>query len=160
MNALRNLLLPAMLAIGTHAAHAQSVVAGGGGHHADTNTTISYTIGEPVTATVASEGNILTQGFQQPWADVSTIIGEAYHNASGIMVYPNPVRHVLHIAMEMPADDQRYTLHDAMGRLIIEGRITGAITDLDLDRQASGGYLLRVSDGASFDRAFKISVTH
>lgn len=140
---------------------AQSVVAGAGGEHLNGNTQITYTIGEPITATVSAGGYTLTQGFQQPWADIGTLIGEADSDLPGITVYPNPVRHTLHIALDTPTEDQHYSLHDAAGRMVTEGRITGTRTDLDMEPYSSGGYVLRVfGANATVMKAFKISVTH
>lgn len=140
---------------------AQSVVSGGGGHHADATTRITYTIGEPVIATAGASNVVLTQGFHQPWADISTLVHDTPENTSVINVYPNPVSHTLHIACEVAAHAQQYFLHDAAGRVVNEGHITSAITDLDMEAYASGGYILRVlgNDHTTL-KSFKISITH
>lgn len=139
---------------------AQTVVSGGGGHHADAATRITYTIGEPVIATAGANNVVLTQGFHQPWADITTMVEDSPANTIVINVYPNPVSHTLHIACEGDADAQQYFLHDAAGRLVNEGRITSAITDLDMEAYASGGYILRVLGNDTTLKSFKISITH
>lgn len=137
------------------------MVSGGGGHHADATTRITYTIGEPVIATAGASNVVLTQGFHQPWADISTLVHDTPENTSVINVYPNPVSHTLHIACEVAAHAQQYFLHDAAGRVVNEGHITSAITDLDMEAYASGGYILRVlgNDHTTL-KSFKISITH
>lgn len=139
---------------------AQTVVSGGGGHHADAATRITYTIGEPVIATAGANNVVLTQGFHQPWADITTLVDDSPANTIVINVYPNPVSHTLHIACEDAADAQQYFLHDAAGRLVNEGRITSSITDLDMEAYASGGYILRVLGNDTTLKSFKISITH
>lgn len=142
-------------------ARAQEVVATGGGYHAGSGTAISYTIGEPVITTVGSTSTSLTQGFQQPWADINTLVDEPAADEPGITVYPNPVRHILHIAMEGTPDGHHYVLHDAAGRQVTDGRIGTTITDLDMEPFASGSYYLRVlGPNDNSVRSFKISVTH
>ena len=142
-------------------ARTQDVVATGGGYHTGPGTAISYTIGEPVIATVGNASTTLTQGFQQPWADINTIVDDAATDGPGINVYPNPVRHILHIAMEGAPDGHHYVLHDAEGRQVTDGRIGSIITDLDMEPYASGSYYLRVLGPKDNSvRSFKISVTH
>lgn len=157
---MKKFILPLALALPTFSM-AQAVVSGGGGYHTNATSAISYTIGEPVIATVAAASTSLTQGFQQPWADITTAVEEPLPDAPSINVYPNPVRHTLHIALDATVIDHRYALHDAAGRLVTEGRISNTITDLDMETYASGSYVLRVlgSDNSTV-RSFKISVTH
>jgi len=142
-------------------ARAQDVVATGGGYHTGPGTAISYTIGEPVIATVGDASTALTQGFQQPWADINTVVDEPVTDGPDINVYPNPVRHILHITMEGTPDGHHYVLHDAAGRQVTDGRIGSTITDLDMEPFASGSYYLRVlGPNENSVRSFKISVTH
>jgi hypothetical protein len=49
----------------------RSVIPTNGGHYADSNLQVSYTIGEPITHTLSNGNIILTQGFQQPDSLVS-----------------------------------------------------------------------------------------
>ncbi|MCC6541361.1 MAG: T9SS type A sorting domain-containing protein [Flavobacteriales bacterium] len=156
---MRNMILPLLLAL-PFAGVAQQVVSGGGGHHVNATDAISYTIGETVINTVSASGTTLTQGFNQPWADITTLVADT-EEAVTITVYPNPVRHTLHIDAGSTTQAQRYFLHDAAGRLVTEGRIGSSITELDMQAYASGGYFLRVlSDENTTLKSFKISITH
>lgn len=152
-------LLFLLALVSAPAALGQQVVAGGGGDHANATGRISYTIGEPVIETVAS-GTILTQGFQQPWADITTVVEEASDDPVAINVYPNPVRHTLHIAVNDATDADRFILYDAAGREVIDGRISSSLTELNMEAYASGSYYLRVlgTDDRT-QRSFKITVT-
>ncbi len=51
---------------------AQQTIGAAGAHYAGTQVQLSANIGEPVVATVSGTAATLTQGFEQPWADVST----------------------------------------------------------------------------------------
>jgi hypothetical protein len=73
--------------------HAQSlspkVIASAGGYFASANASLSWTLGEPVTATFTNGNNMLTQGFQQP--SVSVVLMnlraflEGYYTGGGMM---------------------------------------------------------------------------
>lgn len=155
---LRTLLL---LALGAPlSTFAQQVIASGGGHYTSPTNAMSVTIGEPIIATVSGPTNTLTQGFQQPWVDI-TIDVEDVFDGPMINVYPNPVRHILNIAMDDPSRADRYMLFDAAGKQVTDGRITSTLTELDMEHYASGGYILRVLSADQRDvKSFKISVTH
>ncbi len=143
------------------AAIAQQVIAGGGGNHTNSTGRITYTIGEPVFTTASTGGHTLTQGFQQPWADISTLVEEEVEPIIGINVYPNPVRHVLYIDVPDGANADRFVLYDATGRQVTDGRIIGTGTQLDMQPYASGGYILRViGANDTHQQAFKITLTH
>lgn len=157
---MRILLIPLIAATPALCA-AQQVVAGGGGHHANASSSISYTIGEPVIATASVAGTSMTQGFQQPWVDIGTMVDDQHDDGPMVNVYPNPVRHTLHIAIDDVNRAKHYFLHDAAGRLVTDGRIGDSITELDMEPYASGSYVLRVlgADDTTM-KSFKISVTH
>ena len=139
------LILP--LASGPLLVCGQNVTATAGGHHANGNTAVSYTIGEPVTPTLEGQAAILTQGFQQPWADISTVVEDPIMESTDIAVFPNPVDHTLHLSMGDEPTGHRFYLFDAGGRLLSEARINDLTTDIDMEPFSPGGYYLRVQDG-------------
>ena len=155
---LRSLLF---LAVGaTLPTMAQQVIGSGGGAYSSPTSAMTVTIGEPVIATGTGPANTITQGFQQPWADITTLVEEPVDGAA-IHVYPNPVSHTLRIALDGAALAERYLLLDAAGRHVADGSITSTITELDMERYASGGYILRVFTADQREvKSFKISITH
>ena len=139
---------------------AQQVIASGGGAYTSPANAMSVTIGEPIIATATGPANTITQGFQQPWADITTLVEEPMDGPS-IHVFPNPVRHTLTIELDDPSKADRYVLLDAAGRQVVDGRIGSTITQLDMEAYASGGYILRVFTPDQRNvKSFKISVTH
>lgn len=148
-------------AIGTGTCTGQSVLSTGGGAHQGAATQITYTIGEPVIATVGAGTDQLTQGFNQPWVDINTAVDDPGTNENAINVYPNPVDHSLNLAFSNDPVDHRYELFDGLGKRVLDGLVQGSITKLDMEPYASGGYVLRVfGPDNSFLRSFKISVNH
>lgn len=138
---------------------AQEVVGAGGGHYATSQAQLSVSIGEPVTSTVTGAGIALTQGFEQPWADVSTAITSPTDAA--IMVFPNPVRHELFVALGHAANGEHYHLLDASGKLVLQGRIEADRQPISMEEVASGTYhlLLNTPEGTPL-AAFRIIVNH
>ena len=131
-----------------------------GGEGTSGTSRLTWTIGEPMIETISSGGPTLTQGFQQPWADIHTDVPLATEPGSGIAVYPNPTRHFVHVVYaEAPLGD-RYELRNALGQLLMQDRVQGSTTDLDMTDLASGSYYLRLlNDQNSTKKTFTINVT-
>lgn len=141
-------------------ASAQNVVSTSGGSGTNTEGTVSWTIGQPVIRTVSGGGNTLTQGFQQPWADISTVVGENAGSSSNIRVYPNPTRHLLNVEIPGATGMDQMELLDAAGRIILQTNTTGDHTEIDLSAYGTGNYFLRVLNAENtVARTFKINVT-
>lgn len=142
------------------AMQAQTVVASQGAEYTDADWHITQTIGEPVTVTAGDGTTQLTQGFEQPWADVGTTVDDVAATMPDVSVYPNPVRHVLNIAFPVVPTEMRYELFDALGRSVQRDQVRGTLTELDMERFASGGYVLRlIGVNGTAMRSFKINVT-
>lgn len=158
-HALRHLLLPLSLCPGL--VSAQQVLSNGGADHHGAPGSIAYTIGEPVTTTVSQGASTLTQGFHQAWVVITSIPDHARTEPAGITVYPNPVRHTLHVNMERPQEAQHYGLYDGAGHLVTSGRIANTLTAIDMEDHASGAYVLRLfGTEENIVKSFKISITH
>lgn len=92
---MKKLLFVQLLAWAVFAAGVQAqslspqVVASGGGYAEAGGYSLSYTVGEPVTATLASGSNILTQGFHQPdFQSIVKLLAKVYlegaYNGAGM----------------------------------------------------------------------------
>ena len=151
---------PLLAALGSLAqSTAPEVFSTAGGFGNSATDQISWTIGEPVIATVAADVNSITQGFQQPWADVSIGVDEGPANGPAIAVYPNPTRHELNVVYDGVPGRDRYELHDAGGQLVHTDRVAGPHTVLSMDQYASGMYVLRLlGPNDNILRTFKINV--
>src|SRR5665213_41025 len=85
-------LIAAMLVLGGRACMAQSaiapdVIASAGNYYVNSTASLSWTIGEPITATVA----YLTQGFQQPVTIVVTNVTDPSSLTGNVSAFPNPL---------------------------------------------------------------------
>ena len=75
---------------------APEIISSSGGSYSSSNGSLSWTIGEPITATENTGNYYLTQGFQQP----STIVVTAINNPAtqtSVSVYPNPFTSSIYI---------------------------------------------------------------
>ncbi|MBK7298078.1 MAG: T9SS type A sorting domain-containing protein [Flavobacteriales bacterium] len=139
-------------------AYGQMTIGSAGGELNSSTNRIEYNIGEPVVGTLVSGSNTLTQGFEQPWADIEVGISTAAPEAA-INVYPNPTRQDLNIQLPSNAH-HNYTVYDAAGKLILYGNLNNSLTTLDVANLKSGNYNLIVDDTIDLSRqTFRIIIT-
>ena len=120
-------------------------------------TSLSSTTGELNTATVNSSTAILTQGFQQTIM-VQVLATKQNHDSWNITVFRNPSSSKSNIQSHKQTAFKA-ELFDATGQLISTYQWQGGGYSIDLQKLASGTYLMRVSD--QDDAAtFKIQKTH
>lgn len=147
---MKELLLCFMVVLSMQNLDAQNishdVFPNGAGYTKAKNTSISFTIGQAVTATLGNENNIITQGFQQPEESVTvnTITPEYSGSYS---VYPIPSSGLFTVDIE--AEDQisgTLEIRNTQGKLIEFRRINTAlksVTQFNFEQQNSGLYLVR-----------------
>ena len=141
-------ILAALLVCGGQACIAQGVspevFASAGGCGSNSQSSLSWTIGESVISTESSTNCYLTQGFQQPSAIIVTDVGNLPEKNS-VKVYPNPASSSLYI--EGTGNDAlQIQLMDMNGKLIMSKLLSSSGNQLDLTSFASGVYLLKVYD--------------
>ncbi|MFA6923902.1 MAG: T9SS type A sorting domain-containing protein [Bacteroidales bacterium] len=121
------------------------VIASSGEYFIGTNATLSWTLGEPVTETFTGTNNILTQGFQQKY-DIGAIIEEK-ENLYQISVFPNPVKDVLNVNINLGFDNQ-YTsqLFDMQGQLLTSNSFTGNTENINMASFSVGSYFLKINN--------------
>lgn len=137
------------------------VISTSGGYHSTAQNRISYTIGQPVYTTVENDENALTQGFQQPWVDITADVPASGHIEYDVTVFPNPARHILHVVFGSQPDAMRFDLVDDLGKSILAGPIRSTDEELDLSGYAAGMYHLRLlSSEGNIRRTFKVNLNH
>lgn len=125
----------------------QAVIGTAGNEHSNANGGIAYTIGEVVIPTAVGSQAVLTQGFHQPWVSISTVVEEdGTASAGNALVYPNPTRHELFVEVDDALGAETFLLLNAAGQRVLDGRITGPRTALDLSSYADGAYHLHLAD--------------
>lgn len=156
---IKNVLTALMLACIVTGVFAQpsierSVVASGGGTYSNGSTlSLDYTIGEPVITTVSSIGNILTQGFQQPFSSVNVSVNEETQNDLELSLWPNPAVNFAEICIYAKAGEKvNIRLVDLLGRNIGETNETadsrGVLrTIMNIENITPGYYFVCVRAG-------------
>ncbi|MCR5360837.1 MAG: T9SS type A sorting domain-containing protein [Bacteroidales bacterium] len=152
---IRKLFLAMALLVGAAHCHGQTTVATAGGEAG----TLSFTVGQVIYTATTGEAGSLTAGVHQAY-DISTVALGAVGLANGISLnaYPNPVadRLTLVVADASAVADLGYTLTDAAGRTLTTDRITAAKVTIDMTAFAPAVYFLRVDEGTTLVRTFKI----
>jgi len=116
---------------------------------------ITHTIGELITTTLISPGQVLTQGFQQTRLTKSGGTSVGAFPEMNLSVYPNPVNDLLMIQVEV-LQELQYTLHDVTGVLIEQGLITAEVSEIDFRSLSPAIYILRVFDNNQQIKIFQI----
>ena len=143
----------------TLSSFAQQAIGTAGGRYENGSAIIEYNIGEAVIGTVSNNGTTLTQGFEQPWVEISTLVA-ASEPGEEVLIYPNPARHFLNIKQESGLA-RSYAMVDARGREVLAGSLTGILTELDTEKLAGGSYVLRINTiNNTPEQAFRIIIAH
>ncbi len=90
---------------------AQKVVSANGGTATAAGTQVSWTIGEPITATVTDGTTTLTQGFHQTKLTV-TAVDDIQIAGLEIKVYPNPTSDYVTVHFSKVVEKPTYLLFD------------------------------------------------
>ena len=153
----RKLLFTLLLSLGCLIAMAQTheVVSASGASFKQSTGYITHTIGEVITSTLTSPGQILTQGFLQTGLPKSWPSGVGDQPDFVMSVYPNPVSDVLIMQVEI-LQDMQYTLHDVTGVELERGLVLDERTQIDFSTHPPGVYILRVFDQHAHIRIFQI----
>jgi len=133
----------------------KTVVASAGSTLAESDLTISYTIGEPLVGFVTNESSV-DQGF---WAGSLGVVPiSAEKELEGIKIFPNPVEEELKIftnnnpvyAITLYAVDGKRTLKKKVDAALIEHKI-------NLSHLSKGMYVLRLFvEGTDEAKLFKV----
>ncbi len=137
------------MTVGFTLAHCQSldltVVATAGDYFQGTNTSLSWTLGEPVIETFSNSGNILTQGFQQS----KYIINNIYENPVNdfiINIYPNPANDIINIDFSAKTTSLYAEVYDLLGKQVIRKELVELHEYLDMTNLVASEYILIISN--------------
>jgi len=136
---------------------AQEVVATQGDSYSNTSAQIDFTIGEIIINTESNGVNTLTQGFHQTnWNFVGLENHAPEYEAT---IFPNPTSNILNIRTST-FENVTYTLYDAQGKLILQGRLTQVQTPIRVGQLATGKYSLILDSKNQKLKTFKLVKTH
>ena len=133
------------------------VVTTAGGYDANATNKLSWTIGEPITETISNTGNQLTQGIQQGFWDITTVVDNT-ENRIKITLYPNPATD--YVNLEMPFQENQvftFQLYDLYGKCLQNQKIIAPITKINLNSYPVTVYILNiVSSDKKLLKSFKL----
>ena len=144
-------IIAALLVCGGQACIAQvivpEVISSAGDTYSNSQGSLSWTVGEPITATENNSTYYLTQGFQQPSVIVLSTVSNTSSPPpqSSVSVYPNPVSSSIYIQRD-GNEQLQIQLMDMNGKLILNKMLSQSENQLDLSVFANGMYLLKVFD--------------
>ncbi len=150
-----------MMIFGSTALYCQTtkpdVITSAGGYDANATNKLSWTIGEPVIETISNATNQLTQGIQQGFWDITTVVDNT-ENRIKITLYPNPATD--YVNLEMPFQENQiitYQLYDLYGKCLQNQKITAPITKINLNTYPVTVYILNVlSPDKKLMKSFKL----
>ncbi|CAN5347686.1 hypothetical protein BH10BAC1_BH10BAC1_03710 [soil metagenome] len=127
-----------------------TVVGSSGASGTSASGNIDWTVGEIMTETFTGT-NIITQGFHQPWINISTSVG-TLPSVLGFDVYPNPVSDYLNVHFS-GAGNLNYTfdLYDSQGRLVLSKSMEGMNSNIiEMNELSAGIYYLKIYDTGNY----------
>ena len=154
INSTTSLLLLGMLCFGY--AQAQNAVNTSGGNAAGANGSVAYSIGQVVYTTNTSTAGSVAQGVQHAY-EIFPVGGSNIHSVTA-SVQPNPTADILVLQLDnYQQGNFNYTLHDAQGKLVLNGNIQSKKTIIETQQLPSAVYFLSViNDRKEKIETFKI----
>jgi hypothetical protein len=132
---------------------AQEVVSTQGDSYSNASGSIDFTIGEVVINTGTDGTNDLTQGFHQSnWNFLG--VDDFAPNYEAI-VYPNPTEDVLNIRTST-FENVTYTLYDALGKRVMQDKLSAERTPIQVSQLAPGSYSLTLNNETQNLKTFKL----
>jgi hypothetical protein len=133
---------------------AQELIGSAGSHEQQTNGSISYSVGEPITAVYENMEATLNIGFQQVYNSPIVSIDES-STGPEMSVYPNPADEILFVELEAFSGYQ-IQLISTQGRILSQQRLSGPTTQLEIKDLAPGSYYIRAFSNQNEVKTFRI----
>lgn len=139
-----------------HFVNAQEIFSVAGADCASRYGQISWTLGESVCETLHTNGVFVTQGFQQPILEISTLV-QAIKTDYSISAYPNPTSDFFTIKItNSDFNHITYSLYSLDGRLVDVGEVFGNEAKVQVDNLQKAVYQMIVRDSGNIVKSFKI----
>jgi len=151
------LLITVFLCLGLMQARAQKDVMAAGGNATGSGGSASYSVGQVVYTTATGTNGSANQGVQQPYEIFIVGVDENPGINLQLRVYPNPTS--IQVTLDIGSRDPEnlvYMLYDLRGKQLESQKIRTELTMITMTNLPSGTYILKVLDGQSLLRTFKI----
>ncbi|MCK6648717.1 MAG: T9SS type A sorting domain-containing protein [Bacteroidia bacterium] len=119
------------------------VISSSGTSMTDGTTTLEWTLGEPVTATLDNTQNTLSQGFHQTNIFVTNIPNTV---VTGLSVFPNPTIDIVNVQFSSNQKNTVVELYSVEGKLLEKHAVNSRNLELNLSTYPAGSYFLRIND--------------
>ena len=129
-----------------------TVISSTGGFATNGGTSLSYTVGEmTMVQTFTANGNILTQGFQQPTDKVTGLLDLTQDAFGSFVIYPNPAVDNFWFGLRLPeAGKVTIAMFDVLGQKVADvyesnydnGKV---VQQTNVSNYAAGFYLLTMT---------------
>ena len=137
---------------------AQQATTATGGDGTSTAGSVAYSVGQIVYTTNTSAAGSVAQGVQQAY-EISVVTGikNETKTSMSLVVFPNPTTSFLNLQIaDLKTEQLTYQLTDAIGKLIIENKITESSTQINMNAQAEAIYFLNIIQNNQTVKTFKI----
>jgi len=137
------------------------VIASAGDFYEGKMTTMSWTIGESVIATVGDERMMLSQGFHQNSYDIIALGGLLDGSTFDVEVYPIPTRDNLHIHISSESEpvNLMVEIYDLVGNIVYKENVKSKEFNhvINLYKYSANLFVMKVTDlDTKYERSFKI----
>lgn len=132
------------------------IITTSGGFFISANSSLSWTLGEPVMETDVAANSLLTQGFQQ--SQMSSVAVNKIADETDISVYPNPVSDLVVINIRSTENSiLKAELTDVLGKMFFQDKLLQQITTIDMRTFADGLYFLKLlSEDGKIHKTVKV----
>lgn len=122
------------------------VIATSGDYYTSSSVSLSWTLGEMIVETFSSSSIILTQGFQQPYYSLVSIV-ENTNQELDIEFFPNPVIDFFTIRINSEPDTEVIIeIIDIQGKLLFTTQTHEKLTKIDLSNYSGNIYILSIQN--------------
>jgi hypothetical protein len=137
---------------------AQYAITSGGKSTDNSSGEISYTVGQLAFETTKNSQGSIAAGVQQPF-EISTVLSNPGFSELNInfVAYPNPTLDNLTLKIEnIDTKDFYYQIIDMNGRLLIDTKLTGNETIIQMKNYVKATYFLKITQNNKEVKTFKI----
>lgn len=139
------------------------VIPAAGGEATGDGGSASYSVGQTFYKTTpGTDNHYIAEGVQQPFEiSIETGIEEALGINLIISAYPNPAQDFLILRIDNTAEMLNYEVlriqfYDLNGKLLVNKKVNGNSTNIDMSLYVPGTYFLKVIEGKREVKVFKV----
>jgi hypothetical protein len=129
----------------------QQVINSSGSSFSNNGITVAFNVGEPITSTLSTNNNVVSQGFIQPIkSDLPTALKEYAALDGNFMLYPNPTNGHINLTLnEGTITLKRVDIYANDDRLVLSRTLSN--NSIDVSNLSDGIYWIRpISDEKQF----------